>query len=419
MKKYIGLLLASRAAVYIVSLISSLLIDHGEQAFGLYEKMFAVRFPIIFKLLRPMVFYDGDFFFEIVLTGYNYDKIHAFFPGFPIAVKSVLEILAYIFPWVDKPLLAIFAAWILNFLFSIFTIWMLSKIFEKIPSIEPRLKDLTLKILIINPTSVYLSSFYSEAMFLCIQVCGLFIISNELSNGSFRFSRAMMAMIVFALGGFVRSNGFLSGGFVIYFYLIYHLQQKFFAVFKCLIAMCLFILVSVIPFVIVQYTGYRTLCYRSNTDYEFCSRRFPLVYNFIQKKYWDVEFMSAIEGRRLINFFYVLPIFAILLVYGAEKLRLGSFKSRMFNLFRLNKVKDLEDFLVPSFYLFLILILFGMTVMHYNSFTRLLAGYPLFYIFLAELYLSSGSVMQKILRFWVGPFQIFVTVFAVNNYLPI
>ena len=177
--------------------------------------------------------------------------------------------------------------------------------------------------------------------------------------------------------------------------------------------------VSIFPFLIVQYTGYQTLCSRSTEDYEFCRKRFPSVYNFVQKKYWDVEFLSAIEGRRLANLVFILPIFSILFFYGAEKLRLGSFRNRMFNILRLRRVQDLEDFLVPSFYLFLILLVIGLTVMHYNSFTRLLAGYPLFYIFLAELYLSSGDRAKKALRFWMGPFQIFVTVFAVNNYLPI
>jgi phosphatidylinositol glycan class V len=419
MRKYLKYLAVSRLAIYVISLTSSLLVDHGEQAVGLYEKMFAVQHPTVFKLLRPLVFYDGDFFFEIALTGYNYDKIHAFFPGFPLVVRIGQVAINFLVPDLERPLAVILSAWIINLLLSIATFYLVSRLFETIPSIDSRLRDLTLKVLVINPMSIYLSSFYSEGLFLFIQTLGLYIIARKISHGYFSAVDVLMPTLVFCLGGFVRSNGFLSGGFVLYFYVIYNFRFRLLTIMKVLIVSTAVMTLSVLPFLIVQYTGYQTLCSRSTADYDFCQRRFPSVYNFVQKKYWDVEFLSAIEGRRLANLVFILPIFALLFFYGAEKLRLGSFRDRMFNILRLQRVKDLEDFLVPSFYLFLILLLIGLTVMHYNSFTRLLAGYPLFYIFLAELYLSSGDRARKALRFWMGPFQIFVTVFAVNNYLPI
>lgn len=416
MRQYIKLLLISRISIYLLSLISSTLIPHGEQSANHYQEIFKGNSELTFNLLRPMIFYDGDYFLEISLFGFQYDKTQAFFPGFPILIKILVDFMVLLSGSSQRLILTLTTGYFVNLMFSILTIIFLSKTFDDLDMKLSIMKDITIKIFIFNSMSIYFCSFYSEPLFLLIQIIGIRQIAFSLNNKLFDFLTSLKCALIFAVGGFVRSNGFLSVGFVLYFYFIYNFSSQNY--FKVIFGCFLLIFISFFPFFWIQFLEYKLTCL-NELDLSLCQNKFPIIYGYLQKKYWDVEFLSFIEGRRLVNIVYCTPILAF--IYFAFKNWIFKYDlgSKMTNVMRLKKVENFEDFLIPHVYLLLVLLFVGMTTMHFNSFNRLLAGYPFYYLFLAMTYINLKEKGRTLMRFWLLPFQVVVIVFAVNNYVPI
>lgn len=118
----------------------------------------------------------------------------------------------------------------------------------------------------------------------------------------------------------------------------------------------------------------------------------------------------------MINTIYILPIFIFIAFYFETKT--FSIKKHSTINYSVIKCTLLNYFWLPSLILFIILLSIGLTVMHFNSITRILGGYPFFFVFLEELYQKAGTFTKKVIRLWIVLFQVLVIVTAVNNYIP-
>ena len=125
---------------------------------------------------------------------------------------------------------------------------------------------------------------------------------------------------------------------------------------------------------------------------------------------------------------YLLPLlFFVYKLYTSLKrefaLNMSSKTSFVFSflqILRLGDISHLEDILIPHHLLFWILLAIGIVMMHFNSVTRLLSGYPFFYLFVAQSLTQVKSVKQrKFVTYWMTGFALLVSCCAVNFYMPV
>ena len=78
--------------------------------------------------------------------------------------------------------------------------------------------------------------------------------------------------------------------------------------------------------------------------------------------------------------------------------------------------------MIPHHLLLVFLTVLGLGMMHFNSVSRLLSGYPLLFLVLGLGVLRvremKGTVWKGYLVFWMTGFSVVVATFAVNFYMP-
>ncbi|CAK9187826.1 unnamed protein product [Ilex paraguariensis] len=74
--------------------------------------------------------------------------------------------------------------------------------------------------------------------------------------------------------------------------------------------LCLFV-----PFMAFQAYGYYNICARGFPDESrsWCKARLPLLYNYIQSRYWGVGFLRYFQLKQLPNFLLASPILSLAL----------------------------------------------------------------------------------------------------------
>ena len=156
----------------------------------------------------------------------------------------------------------------------------------------------------------------------------------------------------------------------------------------------------------------------------------PIVYSYIQKKYWKVIMFTFTGQRSIPSIIYMLPLFCLLTIgfkylhksYKQNTREKPTFIFKFLDILRLKNMKYTEEFFIPHYLLLLLLSVIGFAMMHFNSVSRLLAGYPFLYIALTNVVLSikdNGSQRwKKFLIFWMTGFNLFVACCAVNYYMP-
>lgn len=415
MLKYVFWFIVVRLVFYLLSLVFYEISLNRDTGFDVYLKIH--NKPVnesVFRLLRPFLFYDSDYFLEIVFNGYNYDKQHAFFPGYPLILRFITFVLssAKIVNFDINGV--IISNMILSLLCSTLTIYGLKKLTRTIYQSD-KYVHIVLSVYVFNPCGLYYASLYSESLFLVLQTLFLMFVYDRVRNKSFGFLEAFMSSIFITASGFVRSNGFLSLGYIIYFYVILNFKWRILSITKTLILFAITFISSFLPFITIQLITAKYLCH--NNDYEFCMKSIPFSYGYLQKKYWDVYFMSFTNDRRTSNLIYLIPLAYSLLILGKSKLKI-SFVSKFFDIILLKKPRDPDSYNMPSYYLLLLFSFMGLTMIHFNSFTRILSSYPFFYLFLGESYIVATNGQKKWMRFWYLGFHLFVCVFAINSYHP-
>lgn len=113
-----------------------------------------------------------------------------------------------------------------------------------------------------------------------IQAAGLFYLMKNSKNNKLNVQNFFISCLIFALGGFVRSNGFLSIGFVTFFYLM-KIDWKKSELIKLAFGSIIGFAMAMVPFFTNQSKIYRDLCNEEGTNYPFCSKAVPISYSFL------------------------------------------------------------------------------------------------------------------------------------------
>jgi phosphatidylinositol glycan class V len=116
------------------------------------------------------------------------------------------------------------------------------------------------------------------------------------------FGAQFIVTVSFACATGVRSNGILLIGFLL-FNLMHKFDFRSFVVF--LIQSC----VILSPLVLFQYFAYQRYCtLPDTTNHPWCHHMIPNLYDYVQKKYWNVGFLKYYEVKQIPNFILASPI---------------------------------------------------------------------------------------------------------------
>ncbi|KAG5628486.1 hypothetical protein H5410_000203 [Solanum commersonii] len=129
-----------------------------------------------------------------------------------------------------------------------------------------------------------------------------------------------IATLCLALTGFARSNGVLNAGYICFqtmhrSYKAAFVRKNAGGTLLVLLSGALRSLFIISPFIAFQAYGYYNICGRGTSDEmrPWCKARLPLLYNYIQSRYWGVGFLKYFQVKQIPNFVLASPILSLAL----------------------------------------------------------------------------------------------------------
>lgn len=271
----------------------------------------SILWPSIGSAIEGSIVWDGVYFVRIAQCGYEYEQTYAFLPLLPMCISALSRtVFAPLVPLIgDRAVLGL-SGYILNniaFMFAALYLYKLSVIILKDPEAALRASVL----FCFNPASIFYSSIYTESLYSLFSVGGLYYLISGANN---------IAVLWLALSGSARSNGVLNAGYICFqtmhqAYDAIFLKKRAFLAMQVLIAGALRCICIFIPFIAFQAYGYYNICLGRFPDEmsSWCKARLPLLYNYIQSRYWGVGFLRYFQLKQLPNFLLASPILSLAL----------------------------------------------------------------------------------------------------------
>ncbi|XP_026673781.1 GPI mannosyltransferase 2 isoform X1 [Ceratina calcarata] len=334
--------LTSRITVILLQLVfNTLCPDHEADAFkrpvDLLEKS-SLCDNVIEYLFGGLARWDGEYFLHIAKYGYTYENSLAFYPLYPLLIRIASVPISRIFFILNSRSSMLVAAVLINvvcFIKSAVVFYDLSKAILKKSNIAYKAAVLYC----LNPASIFFSAIYSESLFAYLTFYSMLKSAQSDSYVSFPIGLSILT----------RSNGIINIGFPIYFQLkkLFHtytgnlsretLYQYIFSsiILKTFCAICNTIIISMAQFVLLQIYNYIIFCIPNpnqiippeiiahsvmynltlpgSDNVEWCYTKIPIAYSYIQKKYWNVGFLSYYQMKQIPNFILAFPILYIMI----------------------------------------------------------------------------------------------------------
>ncbi|KAJ7350240.1 glycosyltransferase family 76 protein [Mycena albidolilacea] len=242
--------------------------------------------------------WDALHFAHIARRGYVYEHEWAFLPGLPFLLS-----LSPLAPTLLSLVIAYDAS---------STMYRLSPHHLGSPVLA-RLTTM-LALLPSSPVTLFLAP-YSEPFFTYLSYKGMLYCAE---------SRYSAAAVAFTLAATFRSNGFLLSGFLIWGLLVQpFLRRKPVRAFRLQMYPSRTVLLSALPFVPFiahNYAAYLAFCSATDAP-EWCARRLPLIYSFVQVRYWNNGFLRYWSLQQLPNFLIAAPPLLAISTFSIHHLR--------------------------------------------------------------------------------------------------
>ncbi|PBK91344.1 mannosyltransferase [Armillaria gallica] len=234
--------------------------------------------------------WDAFHFSHIAREGYVYEHEWAFFPGLPFVIRRIEP---DSIQW--HMLMTAIAC------DTSVTLYRLSKHHLRIPSLA--FLATLLSLLPSSPATLRLAP-YAEPFFTYLAYKGLLYCATK---------EFYHATVCFALAGFFRSNSIFLAG-----YILWGLGPRKFHLSALLTA------VIFSPFIYQNFSAYLAFC----PGPDWCNKSVPLIYPYVQAKYWGVGLFNYWSLQQLPNFLIAAPPLLLLTVYSIHILK-GSFTSSL------------------------------------------------------------------------------------------
>ncbi|KAI8848723.1 GPI mannosyltransferase 2 [Chytridium lagenaria] len=346
----------------------------------------------------PFIRWDSIYFLAISQREYVYEHEHAFFPGYPMLNR----ILAFVMTGSGKtPSALVFgvAGVIVSnaaFLFAAIFLYRLSLMVLKHKGIA----GVSAILFCLNPASIFMSSMYSESLFAAFAFMGMMQLESK---------KPVRATFAWILASTVRSNGILYGGFLGLHALTSYFTSNgpFFEILRS-IPLAAFVFAS---FAYVQWQGYEAFCLIEPTR-PWCNNMPPLIYSFVQDKYWNVGFMRYWTIQQLPNFILAAPML-LLAFFGAK-----SYIASLLGGIRTGDVGFLGKPVLPYILLWIILTFHLSFFAHIQIITRVMcSSMPCMYWYAAHLVLHNPKNIGKIVcGYFIGYGLVGIVLFS--KFLP-
>jgi len=274
--------------------------------------------------------WDAVYFLHIAEHGYTYENTLAFFPLFPLMVRtlanSALYPLQFCMSYASVLLISAVSVNITCFVLSAVTLYELGRTVLGSNVVAYR----AAQFYCINPANVFFSAAYSESCYALLAFRGMLLLERGLWTS---------AALSFALSCAARSNGLVNVGFLLhrfardmvalYFRSVATVSFSRVGLKLCRISTLLTICAA--PFAAFQYHAYTVFCNQETVDQDvpehirlygaemgykmplagpsvWCAWKLPLSYSYIQSSHWNVGFLSYYELKQIPNFLLATPM---------------------------------------------------------------------------------------------------------------
>ncbi|RZF35968.1 hypothetical protein LSTR_LSTR005381 [Laodelphax striatellus] len=342
----------------------------------------------IHVLFGGLVRWDAHYFLHIAKNDYSQEKMLAFFPFYPLIVRSLASVLNFVFSnFVTYESLLILTSVVINFVLFIKS----AQVLYELSCAVLKNTEISYKAAIlycINPASIFFTAPYSETCYAFLTFSAmLYCVENKLTISS----------VVNGLSSMTRSNGILNVGFVLhrllYNFITHYSSNNTSFIISTTITInstltCLgSLIVSILPFCAFQLFSYVKFCHESlyKNERPWCNKTIPLAYSYVQEHYWNVGFLRYYQIKQIPNFMLAFPLVFIIIRNSITELRKSRFYSeRIKSLFMTTNEQHIV-FKVHA----LCLTVFCLLCIHVQVTTRMLcSSSPVLYWYVAQ-YFSS------------------------------
>uniref|UniRef100_A0A1I8PKS3 GPI mannosyltransferase 2 n=1 Tax=Stomoxys calcitrans TaxID=35570 RepID=A0A1I8PKS3_STOCA len=340
-EKVTKLALASRIIVLILQLLANkLLPDHQTDVFRApfnpANKVTWLDKTINF-CLNGFRHWDAEYFLHIAEHGYTYENTLAFYPLYPMVVKSGAHLLhTMLADFMNMRSCCLLVGVVLNVALFCKAANILYALTQRIFNDLNKSWNVAL-LFCFNPASIFFTAAYSETLFCLLSLYVMLECSTQI--------RAVRSTFALALNIAARSNGLVNMGFPFYF-IVRKFILKRSSLLSSLLKMALCLLFSLIPLTFFNFYAFQLFCvsdkatnhteailnygrqknyvlsgYRYAEQSPWCDERFPFPYSYIQSHYWKVGFLRYYELKQIPNFMLALPILIFLFWHCVKYLR--------------------------------------------------------------------------------------------------
>eukprot|EP00741_Cyanophora_paradoxa_P005791 tig00000113_g5612.t1 len=264
--------------------------------------------------LRGFGNWDGVYFLAIARRGYVYEQEHAFFPLYPLCVRWLAAVARpLLLGAVSESQLFLLSALVVSNCAFVAAAVVLHRLCLALTS-DAALSRRAAALFCAAPASVFLSAAYTESLFALLSFSGALLLAR---------GRPTPAALLFALAAATRSNGALLALLLAHAGVAgaWAARPQPPKALLSLVAAGLRCLLVLAPLAAFQYQGYSLFCAGPAPPRPWCSRPVPLLYSFVQDRYWNVGFLRYYELKQIPNFALATPA---LLLSAAGVLRYSS-----------------------------------------------------------------------------------------------
>ena len=249
---------------------------------------------VVDRLVGHFGHWDGVYFARIARCGYENEQEHAFFPGYPLAIRSVSAVFS---KEPSRQVIVLSGFIVSNAAFVVAAIFLYS--LTKAVFSDELLSRASALLFCFNPASIFMSSVYTESLFALFAFGGMFLFENN----------APLLGVAF----FTCATGTRSNGIILVAYAVYHIIIRCPVDAKALrglisrfLMLSIAALVISAPYVAFEVYGRQVYC-TSNDPRPWCSE--GSMYAFVQRHYWNNGFLRYYVMKQVPNFLLASFVF--------------------------------------------------------------------------------------------------------------
>ena len=349
--------------------------------------------------------WDAVYLVQIARRGYVSEQEHAFFPGFPLAVRGVARVVLTGAPWVGEvlgegPVWVLSGAAVSNACFcgaAVLLYWLGCEVTG-----DSALATRAAVLFCVNPASAVMSAAYTESMFACASLGGMLALER---------GRPAAACALFFAATATRSNGVVLAGFFLHRALQAVAAEASAhravragggkALGRALGWAAIGTAAAAAPLALFEAYGRARFC----PGRPWCpgGEAEGTFYGFVQRTYWDVGFLRYYTLQQVPNFVLAAPHLAVS-VSGAWSYvrRCSGLTGAVFGRGRPKAGSDPSrggyagDTALPYVCYWAFLSVYAALFMHVQVVIRLLSGCPALFWYLADVSVEAPPPPGKV-----------------------